>query len=30
MWRGAAVAVVFLIAGTLTFKATKNKFILYI
>lgn len=30
IWRGALVAAAFLIAGTLTFKATKNKFILYI
>ena len=30
VWRGALVAAVFLVAGTLTFNATKNKFILYI
>ena len=30
MWRGAVVAAAFLVAGVLTFNATKNKFILYI
>ena len=30
IWRGAAVAVLFLLIGAVTFKATKNKFILYI
>ena len=30
MWRGALVALAFLLLGAVTFKATKNKFILYI
>ena len=30
MWRGAICAVLMLIIGTVTFNATKNKFILYI